>query len=165
MRIFLSYSTPDIHLVYQIANHLQQHAEVLFWAKDKIPGTESWPLIFQWIDQSDLVVVLITGNTISRAMSVGQEVGHAKAKSRPIIPIISPEVPSTELGFLAGITYQRIDPRNPGPALQQIGSVTMAHKQTIENQQALMALLGVVGLVWLGAKALSASISDELFPL
>jgi len=152
MKIFLSYSTPDEKLVHEIANYIRRHAEVYYWDKSKVPGSEVWPTIFKWIDQSDLVLVVITGNTVSRAMSVGQEVGHAKAKDKTIIPIVSSEVPISELGFLSGIIYQQIDPKNPGPAMQAIERIVLGRKQQIEWQRELFIIGGILLLVWLGSK-------------
>lgn len=150
MKVFLSYSTADLSLVNEIANHIKKYGDVFYWDNSKVPGQESWPTIFQWIDSADLVLVVITGNTVTRAMSVGQEIGRAKAKSKIIIPLVAPEVPASELGFLNGVTYQKIDPSNPGPALQQINRVLHSHKQKIESDQSFIAFLGVVGLIWLG---------------
>jgi len=103
-------------------------------------------MIFSWIDIADMVFVVITGNTLHRAMAVGQEVGHAKAKNKLIIPLVSPEVPSMELGFLSGIAYQPIDVKDPAPALQQVARLASMKKQEIENGQkvALTAIAVVV---------------------
>lgn len=155
MKIFLSYSTPDLDIVRKIATYIQKHATVLFWDKDKEPGKESWPTIFQWIDQSDLVLVVITGNTVKRAMAVGNEVGHAKAKSKTIIPLVAPEVPTSELGCLNSITYQPINPNNPGPDLTRINQLVLAHKQKLEQkqqQQLVLLLLAIVSFIWLGSR-------------
>jgi hypothetical protein len=82
MKIFISYSTDDIRLVHKIATSLCSYSEVYYWAKDYIPGEEVWPTIFSWIDNSDLVIAVITDKTVSRAMSVGQEIGRAKTKNK-----------------------------------------------------------------------------------
>ncbi|MDA8161648.1 MAG: toll/interleukin-1 receptor domain-containing protein [Desulfobacteraceae bacterium] len=99
MKVFISYSTPDLGLVYKIAQHVAPHGEVFFWDKDKNPGTESWSTIFSWLDQSDLVLAVITERTLSRAMAVGQEIGRAKAKEKLIVPLVGPDVQAADLGF------------------------------------------------------------------
>lgn len=146
MKVFISYSTPDLGLVYKIAEHIRPHGEVFFWDKDKNPGAESWATIFSWIDQSDLVLAVITEKTLTRAMPVGQEIGRAKAKDKLIVPLIGPEVQPAELGFLNGITYQQIHTDNPGPALKNIERVILARKEKLEQGQALFIVGGVIAL-------------------
>lgn len=84
MRIFISYSAEDFSLVHKLAKAISSIAEVYYWDKDKVLGKDSWPTIFNWIDAADLVVVVITDSTVSRAMAVGQEVGRAKAKDKGV---------------------------------------------------------------------------------
>jgi hypothetical protein len=150
MNVFISYSTHDTDTVAKLANELRQYANVFYWDQSKVPGQDAWQTIFQWIDTADMVFVVITGNTVHRAMSVGQEVGRAKAKDKLIIPLVSREVPITELGFLAGITYQAIDVWNPAPAIQQVALLASLKNQEIENGQKLALTVIAVGfLVWL----------------
>jgi len=82
-------------------------------------------------------------------MSVGQEIGRAKAKLKTVVPIVTPNVHSTELGCLAGTTYQKIDPENPGIALNAIKKVILEKKQTLENQKNMLFLAGGVVLTLL----------------
>jgi len=105
MRLFISYSTDDLEIVNQIADALRPHAEVCYWDKDNEPGKSVWKTIFGWIDSSDVVIAVITDKAVSRAMSVGQEIGHAQAKGKKIIPLVHKGIPSSELGCLHGITY------------------------------------------------------------
>ena len=133
MKVFISYSTQDLDIVRLFAKQLQHFAEVKYWAENKVLGKESWDTIFSWIDSSDIVLVLITDNTVARAMSVGQEVGRAKAQNKYIIPIVTSTVPSSELGFLSGTTYQAIDPFNPIPAVLEITKAL--EKRSIEKKQ------------------------------
>lgn len=153
MKIFISYSTKDFNLVSEIENYLEKHAEIFYWKKDKILGKEAWDTIFNWIDRADLVLSVITGNTVSRAMAVGQEIGHAKAKHKTIVPIIGAEVPVDELGFLNGTTYEKIDRNNPGMAIQAVEKAIIQIKQETEQRnKSLLFLLGAVAFVWLTSK-------------
>lgn len=151
MKVFISYSTSDLNLVKQLVEYISQHAEVFYWDKTKVPGQETWPSIFEWIDKCDLVLAVITDTTVSRAMAVGQEIGRAKAMVKTIVPVVAPEVPSSELGFLSGINYQRIQRENPGPALQAIEKVVLNIKQQKEAQQTLLLIGGVIALIWLAS--------------
>lgn len=149
MNVFISYSAEDLELVKWIGNQIKPHAAVYYWDNSKQPGSEAWPMIYSWIDQSDLVLAVITDSAVSRAMSVGQEIGRAKAKLKTVIPVVTSNVPSTELGCLSGTTYQKIDPENPGVALNAIKRVILAKKQTLENQKNMLFLVGGVVLTLL----------------
>ena len=120
MNVFISYSVADTDLVATVANQIKEQACVNYWDVSKAPGKEIWPTIFSWIDAADLVLVLITDKTMQRAFSVGQEVGHAKKGGKQIIPLVTKEVTSTDLGCLSGITYIPLDTTNPGAALKAV---------------------------------------------
>lgn len=152
MKIFISYSTADIELVRHVAAFARAHAEVFYWEESKIPGKEDWPTIFSWIDQSDLVLAVITDETVRRAMAVGQEIGQAKAKGKAIIPLVGPFVDAKELGFLSRVTYQRIHPDNPGPALKTVEKVILARKQSLETWRAISVIGGILALVLLSSE-------------
>jgi len=150
MRIFISYSTQDINIVQLFAKSLLSFGEVRFWEKNKILGAEAWETIFSWIDEADVVLVLITGNTVYRAMSVGQEVGRAKSQNRLIIPIVEKTVPISELGFLSGITFQQIDLYNPIPAIDKIVQTVQHLSIEKEKKQNVALTLAVTGFfLWL----------------
>ena len=68
-------------------------------------------LLFGWIDISDFVIVVITDNTVRRAMAVGQEVGRAVTMKKTVIPLVAEGVPDSALGCLSGVTYSRLTPR------------------------------------------------------
>jgi hypothetical protein len=112
MRIFISYSNPDLTIVLTFGNKLNIFGDVFFWNQSNIPGTVAWEQIYNLIDNSDIVIVLITGNTVTRAMSVWQEVGRARSMRKYIVPIVSNSVSLSELGFLSGVTYKPIDVSN-----------------------------------------------------
>ncbi len=148
MKVFISYSTPNLSIVEELANRIRPFAEVYYWAHSNLPGQESWPAIFNWIDSSDLVIALITDNTVRRAMAVGQELGRAKTQRKTIVPIVSQHVPSSELGFLTGVTYQPIDVTNPQPAIDEVSQVIHSYKLDQEQtQKQLLVLLIVVAAI------------------
>lgn len=154
MKVFISYSTPDLSIVENLANRIKPFAEVYYWAHSNFPGQESWPTIFNWIDNSDLVIALITDNTVKRAMAVGQELGRAKSQRKTIVPIVSQHVPSSELGFLSGVTYEPIDVSNPQPAIDEVGQVVHSYKldQEQTQKQLLILLIVVVAIILLSGK-------------
>ncbi len=148
MNIFISYSTDSQDLVNKIANYLSPLATVPFWEQSKVLGEKDWELIFEWIDDSDIVLAVITDKTISRAMAVGQEIGYAKDADKFIIPIVTQNVKETDLGFLKGITYQRISNDNPGPALSALESRIGDWRRT-DLMKNVAIFLGIVALIWL----------------
>lgn len=152
MKMFLSYSTPDLGLVSRIAKYLEPLGEVFYWDKDKPVGKESWPTIYKWIDQADVVLALITGNTLCRAMAVGNEIGRAKAKGKSIVPLVAHDVPESALGCLQGIIHEKINPYDLGPAMQRLEQPLIARRKEIQTAFLVMAAIGLLGLFWLLSK-------------
>lgn len=147
MKIFISYGNADLKLVKFIGQHLSKHADIYYWDKNKELGAAAWQTIFQWIDNSDLVLALITGETLQRAMAVGQEIGRAKAKNKTIIPLITTDVPQGQLGMLEGITYQRITNENFVSELKNIERRVIAQKVMMKNSSDTLWLMGGIALI------------------
>ena len=148
MNIFISYSVTDTTSVAKIANHLRSHGNVRYWAESREPGKDAWDTIFGWIDQADLVFVMVSGATLKRAMSVGQEVGRAVSKNRLIVPLVEKGISSSELGCLHGLTYIPLDVTNPDAVLEQARQAVERRKIEKENQaRALLAIGAIVALV------------------
>jgi len=151
MQIFISYNSRDISLVRRISQQIGCLADVKFWDQDKMPGEAVWDQIYDWIEDSDLVLALITDNSIDRAMAVSHELTHAKELDKPIIPLVAHNVPDSDLGFLSGITYIRIDKDNPGFALEQLAR----HIQKLKGDEIrnmLLILGGIIFFIWLMRK-------------
>lgn len=152
MKVFISYSTEDISLVRKIADQIKTYAEVFYWEESRVLGEQAWNQIFGWIDQCDAVVAVITDKTVTRGISVGQEIGRAKAKYKMIIPLVAPGVPATELGCLHGVTYLRIERENPNSALQAIAQRVAELSEQIKNQNFWLIVLGIIFAAWLLSK-------------
>lgn len=152
LNVFISYSVDDTALVNVIAAHLQPHAHARYWAQDKEPGQEVWPTIYGWIDQADMVVVVLTGKTLARAISVGNEVGYARKAGKHIVPLVGPDVPKGALGCLEGTTYLELNYNDAYSTLNELKTVVgKVSKKKAENAK----ILAVLGLVVLGMVALS----------
>jgi hypothetical protein len=150
MNVFISYSVGDLDLVRTVANQIGGKAKAFYWDKSKEPGKEVWPTIFSWIDASELVLVLITDKTIARAFAVGQEVGHAKKGKKQIIPLVAKEVPTSELGFLSGITYIPLDIANPTNALQTLqGELEKVQVRKQKQTEGVVVLAGLALILFL----------------
>jgi len=153
MKVFISYSTHDTELVKEVADSVKSKTELFYWEEAHRPGDEAWPRIFSWIDESDLVLVVITDSTLKRAFSVGQEVGHARKAGKRIIPLVSSEVDLKDLGFLSGITFIPLDVRDPAKGIESL----QKELERLENESRELALNqkgsnenGVAALVGLG---------------
>ena len=123
MRVFISYSTSDLRVVTRLADQIKPSAEVYYWAERTLPGPDAWNSIFDWIDTADAVIVMITDTPVTRGLEVSQEVGRAIARGKRIIPIVSANIASYDLGCLRGISYQPIDFTNPQHGLDRIGEI------------------------------------------
>jgi len=136
MKVFISYSMKDVDQVQIIADQIRPYVEEIHWWKEsKTLGEDPWEIIESWIDDADLVIAVITGKTVSRAMSVGQELGYAKKKKKKIIPLVERCVLNTELGFLSGVTYQRFDRGDPEAALEGVRkAVETEKKKSLANK-------------------------------
>jgi len=150
MKVFISYSVADVDLLRHVADAIRAGGdEPLCWDTSRTPGQEVWASIFQWIDASELVVVIITDQTVKRAMAVGQEVGRARTKGKPIVPLVAAGVAPGDLGCLNGVIYQQISRENPGLALRAVQRVIHGMKlKKAEEQKQLLMLGGFVGLLF-----------------
>lgn len=151
MNVFISYSVADVDLLRKVAQVIAAGGDrPLCWDTSKTPGQEVWPSIFGWIDACDLVIVIITDQTVGRAMAVGQEVGRARAKGKPIVPLVSAGVKPEDLGCLNGVIYQPISRENTSDALATVQRTIEGMKlQKAEQQKQLLVVGGIVGLLWL----------------
>ena len=140
-------------MVGNIANAVSSFAEVKYWDKDKTPGKTAWTEIFSWIDASDVVLAIITNDVVSRGLCVGQEIGHAIAKGKKIIPLVGPNVNCNELGCLNGITYQKFDPANPMQSIETLAKQLKSDKNSQDTLKTLLVVvLGFLLLWWFSSK-------------
>lgn len=146
LTVFISYSVHETAIVDAINTHLLPHAKTLFWKQDNVPGQDAWQTIYSWIDSADLVVVVLTGKTLTRALSVGTEVGYARKAGKRIIPLVAPEVPKGELGCLEGITYIRLDYESPETTIGHLHSAIADYAHQKAESQRAVALLGLIAL-------------------
>ena len=138
-----------------LAEHVKRFVDnVYYWDKNQQPGQNAWHSIYNWIDRSDIVIAVMTDRTVSRAMSVGNEIGYAKKAAKIIVPLVSYKVKDTDLGCLKGITYVRIDQRDMNPALNTIKRYisSLKAKQQEDFQRALLIIGGILLIMFLMSK-------------
>jgi TIR domain len=174
VKIFISYSAKDTHRVRSIADHLKadSHAEVHWWENSQRPGQSSWTQIFQWIDEADLVLVVISGNVLRRALAVGNEVGYAKAKNKLIIPLVceSPSlwakslryvgakvgIGTDDLACIGDLAHIRINEKSPEEGIHQLQEELRRIADEQKSKEASDAVLAVLALLGVGALLLTA---------
>lgn len=152
IKLFISYSSKDTSLVDQIAQKLYSFAEIKYWNESKELGEPAWEKIEEWIDGSEATIVIITDNTVKRGLSVGKEVGISKAKYKKIIPFVSKSVPEKELGFLGGITYEKIDLDKPN---ESVAVITKNIEKFYDQKQQKMKIFFGIALLIIGVLALT----------
>ncbi|QYY36869.1 toll/interleukin-1 receptor domain-containing protein [Ruficoccus sp. ZRK36] len=160
MKVFISYSVADTALVWKVSESIKDKAEVIYWEDAHRPGNQAWEQIATWIDGSDLVLVIITDRTVNRAMSVGQEVGHARRANKRIVPLVASTVDIKDLGFLAGITYISLDMSDAASALASLQREVDKFSKEVQqkraqlehrksNQEGVVALAGIALLLYM----------------
>lgn len=149
MNIFISYSTDDTTLIKKIASEIGRFENVYYWEQNKKPGKRVWQQIFKWIDESDIVLVVVTDNTVSNAMSVGQEIGRAITKNKLIIPLVSPSIDQNRLGCLQGIVYQPLDESKIDNVINNILKEILTIRKENEQPSWLESTIVIAGLVLL----------------
>lgn len=152
MKIFISYSAADTEFIKKIADYLRPHVEPLYWQQNKVPGEDDWKTIFQWIDQSKIVLAVISDSALVRGISVGQEIGYAKKCGKTIIPFISKSINISDVGFLKGTTAVHFDHNDPSGALNELNEAISKHKSKMEGDDANVLFgVGVILLLFLSA--------------
>ena len=121
MNVFLSYSARDTVMVGKVAQAVRPYAdEVYWWHESQEPGKDAWESIFDWVEDSTIVLAIITDKTLSRAMSVGNEIGYARANNIKVIPLVAPGIKHSDLGCLNGTTTIPLDPEKVHDSLTKL---------------------------------------------
>lgn len=149
MKVFLSYSTKDIHIVEEfqkIIKIIEPKVEVYVAADDARPGNMLWEKIETNIKNSNCVVAIMTKNG-SRSAMVQQEIGTAKAHKIPVVPIVEEGVDLK--GALAGIEYLNLDRRHPDQALKNASIYLKKIKKQANNKFIGSFILVVLAIIML----------------
>src|SRR5262249_31698207 len=96
------------------------------------------------IRNSDAMVVLLTHNS-QFSPYVQQEIGYAEGKGKLIIPLVQPGTSRSCLAMLYGREYIAFDLDKPERATAQLLTFLNKRKEQKEFEEAMMALLIVLG--------------------
>lgn len=77
-------------------------------------------------------------------MSVGQEVGHARARNKFIVPLVEHGIPAAELGCLHGTTYMEFDPGNMSGAVEQVRRTVESRRTEVEKSTNSILAIGAL---------------------
>lgn len=120
LSIFLSHSVTDLDHVTVVQRQIEALGVDVYLAEhDPHPGTSIAGRIEGALRASQAVVFLVTTNSIDSAY-VNQEVGLARAYSKPMVPIIDKRVDKTRLGMLTEVEWLEIDLDQPAEALARV---------------------------------------------
>ncbi len=149
-RVFISHSTADLGMVYQLkywleANDVEAYVAQLYLQ----PGIPLAAKVRSAIAASDCVVALLTKDG-SRSAWVHDEVGIAEGLTIPILPVL--ERGTALNGLLQGRECIEFDGSAPLDAVRNVVHVAHGLKLTKANQERTAALaLMVLGLLALAA--------------
>ena len=144
MKVFVSHSTKDIHIVEEFKKKIkiiEPKVEVYVAADDIQPGNVLWEKIETNIKNSNCVVAIMTKNG-SRSEMVQQEIAIAKIHKIPVMPIVEKGV--VLKGALVGIEYLELDKHHPDQALKDLSTYLRKLKKQADNK--LIGSLVLVGL-------------------
>ena len=149
-RVFISHSTGDMALVFELRYWLQINEMEPYVAEIyPQPGVQLSEQVLQALQISDCVIVLWTKDG-ARSQWVNQEVAAARQAARRIIPIVEEGI--TPQGVLNGIEYIPYSPSRPVEAVNR--AVKVIHGLALDKtsrEKTTAAVLLVLGLLAVAA--------------
>lgn len=146
-KIFLSHSTADKKWVSWIAESAEAIGiDVYMYEHDIQPGTTIADKVQTAIGDSQALVVLLTPNS-QYSPYVQQEIGFARAKEKPVIPLVQTGVANSSLAMLDGREYIIFNTANPQEALSHLLEYLSKLKKVRERDQAILVGLGALFFV------------------
>jgi len=150
LKVFISHSTYDIHIVNVLAKYLNANGIYAYIAdRDRQIGKPISQKIRENINNSDFFLVLYTRNSKDSAY-VNQEIGlwSNTIKANCIVPLVEKGI--IPQGLLSGIEYIEYDPYNPNNSLNDAIDFLMRQSRNKEIREGI----GIVTLVGIGVLAL-----------
>jgi len=149
-KVFISHSARDQGLVISLANLLSKFGVEVSVAEWYLaPGERLDKKVFEQIERSDCVVVLLTRNGI-RSNWVQQEIGYSLQHNKPVIPIVEKGIDPKDLAALQGREYIEYDPYQYQQALIKLSTYVRSLKlKKEERDKALLVLGGLLAFLLL----------------
>jgi hypothetical protein len=162
-RVFISYSRADSRLASYIVRALEDRGHDPWIDVEEITSGSWAASIVEAIRQSDVVVVLLTSNSV-QSKEVIKEVRLAAKRHAPIIPVVTsppPQIPPDIEYHTVGEQRIAIDPESPMVGLSALiraveGSSTQSERRTRRSVAGCLATLAVLGVVVFGVATVVA---------
>jgi hypothetical protein len=121
VEVFFSHATADREHVDVVRGQIEAMGAAVYMAEhDPQAGRLITGKIDEAIDRASLVVVLLTSTSASSAF-VQQEIGLARGRGKPVIPIVDSRIVATiDLAMLSGVEYIPLDVERPAEAMRLI---------------------------------------------
>jgi hypothetical protein len=151
-KVFVSYSTRDFPNVEALRSWLQVPQVEVFISEYAVPpGAPLAATIQQWIKNCDLFVLLWSANA-NVSEWVPQEIGIAKACSKPILPIALQDGVSLP-GFIKELRYIAAF-RDQQDGMRQLREYVLTNSLMKQSQTSVLAALGIGALlIWALSKS------------
>jgi hypothetical protein len=142
MKVFISHSTKDMHIVEEFKKIIEPKGiEAYIAVSDAQPGDALWDKIEKNIKSSNCLVAIMTKDG-SMSGTLQNELGVAKANKIRIVPIVEEGVDPK--GVLSGIEYLKLDKDHPDQALKDAAIYLSKLKKQADND--LIGILVLAGL-------------------
>ena len=150
MKIFISHAISDKKLIQTLINSISPLGIQLLVAEHYISTRSNITTkIEQFIDKSDLAIILLTENGFNSNF-VHQEIGYIRKARKPLIQIVENGHENKITGFIYGRDYLKYDPKNPDLLVDQLRNLLIkirnqklkaAHQKKIQQVNANRALI------------------------
>lgn len=141
-KVFISHSTRDQGLVISLANLLSKFGVEVSVAEWYLtPGERLDRKVFELIEESDCIVVLLTRDGI-RSNWVQQEIGYSLQCNKRFIPIVEKDINPKDLAALQGREYIEYDSNQSQQALIKLSTYVKSLKLKKDEQEKTLLILG-----------------------
>ena len=137
MKVFISHSTKDLHLIDRFEQTIRAAGIQPYVASgDDRPGTPLWEKVKSNIKNSNCMLIVLTKSG-SRSKWVQQEIGAADAMNIPVIPVV--ERGADRTGYLEGREVIEFERDNLGSAQDRVNLYLTRMKKKLDTQQLMGA--------------------------
>ncbi|HEX2211256.1 MAG TPA: toll/interleukin-1 receptor domain-containing protein [Longimicrobium sp.] len=146
-QVFVSYSEPDRELVDAIREATRSlDITVYSYDQDPQPGESLREKLLYQIEESDVVLVILTHASVSSA-AVNHEIGIAIKDGKLVIPVVEKGVRTDRFSFLDGVEPVILDRKNP---LQTLARITnrLANLKKKSDRVEIVSVALLAGIAW-----------------
>lgn len=150
--VFFSHSSKDAVWVGHLAEQAKACGVDVYLAEHDVSvGDQLSTKVRQAIGRSNAVMVLITPNSWQSPF-VLHEIGAAVNAGKFVIPVVTPDAASLDMGFLQGLEYIALDPDAPQDAFSRLThtlTIFASQREAAARRQAFLAAVAVAALLGL----------------